>query len=112
MKAVTPREFLEQWADIVMKSIAPPTVLKIKGPHLVLNLLADNLPAHRERLKIEIDTLVEQVLVAQSDQDLETLLLKTDPEIFALYWDRIVDAGKRLRAMVHLNERFENPEST
>jgi len=101
-KPVTPREFLNQWEDLVQRSILPERIVEEKRPDIILEGWGDDLPAHRERLRDEVDILVRRIMASRTDDDIGPLLSGTDPEIVAILYDRVKNAGKELRVAVHL----------
>lgn len=102
IKPITPREFLNQWEDLVRRSILPERILEEKRPDIILKRWGDDLPAHRERLRDEVDILVRRIMASRTDDDIGPLLSETDPEIVAILYDRVKNAGKELRVTVHL----------
>ena len=107
MKPVTPREFLDQWEDLVQRSLLPLDIREQKRPDIILEQWAGDLPAHRERLRSEVDILVRRIMAARTDGEIGPLLLRTDPEIVAIFYDRVMNAGKELRVRVHLKPSWE-----
>ena len=109
MKAVVPREFLEQWSKIVELSLFPEQIFKQKRPDQILEQWGDDLSRQRSRLRKQTDHLIQKILSLRSDEDVVPILLETDRELVAAYYDRLKSAGKRLRVEVHLNDAYEKP---
>jgi len=112
MKHITPRDFLEQLSEIVRTSLFPDRIFDEKRPDKIIKKWGDDLPKHRERLLPATQALIGQILELREDHEVRTLLSTTDPEILAVYYERLQDAGRRLRIEVHLNDYYEKPEIT
>ena len=102
MKPVPPREFLDQWEDLVQRSILPERMLEEKRPDIILEQWGVDLPVQRERLRAEADILVRRIMAARTDDEIGPLLSGTDPAIVAILYDRVKNAGKELRVLAHL----------
>ena len=109
MKAVKPFKFLEQWEKVVELSLFPEQIFKQSRPDQVLEQWGEDLHRHRSRLRIQTDLLIQEILSLHTDEDVVPILLKTDRELVAAYYDRLKSVGRRLRAQVHLNDAYENP---
>lgn len=105
-KPITPREFLDQWNDIVGSSLFPDRIIKERRPGEILSQWAGDLPKHQERLRHEADALVTRILNIQSDPDIDEMLLATPLDLLAIYYDRVTRAGELLKAAVHLKPEY------
>lgn len=102
MKAIPPREYLDQWADIVRSSLLPDWLLEAIRPEKIISRWADELPKHRERLRPAVDDLVIRILNSRSDQDTNGILSTTPLHLLAIYCDRVTRASVRLGEAVRL----------
>ena len=102
MKAITPREFLDQWADIVRSSLLPGWLIEAIRPEKIISRWADELPNHRERLRPTVDDLVIRILNSRSDQDTDGILSTTPLHLLAIYCDRVTRATARLGEAVQI----------
>lgn len=105
---------MDQWDEIVRTALFPDRIFEEKRPDKIIEKWGADLPKHRERLLQATQDLIQRLLddLLPDQAVWTTVLLATDPEVLAVYYERLQDAGKRLREEVHLNDYYEKPEMT
>lgn len=103
IKPIPPREFLDQWSEIVQTSLFPKRIYEEKRPDKIIEKWGEDLPKHRERLRQETDALIARLLSVQRDEDIVDILFAAPPELVAVFYHRLQKAEKQLWVMVHLN---------
>jgi len=104
-KKINPALLLETWKVGVNALLFPDDIGRELRPDVLLEKWSDIMPSIRERRRDEVDFFVAQVLDADTPEGLWTLLRKTDPELVALYVDRLEAATFVLIQLV--KEGFE-----
>ena len=74
IKPIPPREFLDQWSEIVQTSLFPKRIYEEKRPDKIIEKWGEDLPKHRERLRQETDALIARLLSVQRDEDIVDIL--------------------------------------
>ena len=88
-KKINPALLLETWKVGVNVLLFPDDIASELRPDVLLEKWSDIMPSTREQRRDEVDFFVAQVLDADTPEGLWTLLRKTDPELVALYVDRL-----------------------